>query len=83
MAATGPGTIFSTVPRVGFAALFGLLTEVWAGRFAENCEPDCELAHSGPPGRKMRPAGSNDIRGLGGTDAPARTGDPQIHNLVL
>lgn len=83
MAATGPDPNFSTVPRAGFAVFFGRLTGLRAGRFAENCEPDCELAHFGPLGARIRRNRFNDISGLDGTDAPARTGDPQIHNLVL
>ena len=83
MAATGPDPNFSTVSRVGLAAFFGGLTGVWPGRFAENGEPDCELAHFGPLRARIRRNRFNDIKALDGTDAPARTGDPQIHNLVL
>ena len=38
-----------------------------------------EARDPGGPTPKIR----DDARGIGGTASPARTGDPQIHNLVL
>lgn len=50
------------------------------------CKPDCEPARrrdeTDRP-QRVCPGCPNEIRKMDGTDAPARTGDPQIHNLVL